>query len=75
MKSVMENIAYLPTTIMRVENNTIPVFAQWNYRIMCHPLKRNVPLYMFKLDDNLASRMMHKKTVDSYKVSRVFFEY
>jgi hypothetical protein len=38
-KDNLENFAYLPTTIMETVNDTTAVFAQWNYRILCHPLK------------------------------------
>ena len=38
-KDNLENFAYLPTTIMEIVNKTTAVFAQWNYRILCHPLK------------------------------------
>lgn len=43
-KDNSENFAYLPTTIMETVNETTAVFAQWNYRILCHPLKADVPL-------------------------------
>ena len=43
-KDNLENFAYLPTTILDLENETHPVFAQWNYRILCHPLKNDLPL-------------------------------
>ena len=32
-KSNLENFAYLPTTIMNVNNGT-PEYAQWNYRLV-----------------------------------------
>lgn len=65
-----ENLAFLPTTIMRFENDTIPVFAQWNYRILCHKLKTHVPLTKFKVEDDIATRMMRKQTLQKYKNSR-----
>ena len=43
-KDNLENFAYLPTTIIDLENGTTPVFAQWSYRIICHPLKNDLPL-------------------------------
>lgn len=43
-KDNMENFAYLPTTIMETVNDTITRYAQWNYRILCHPLKTDVPV-------------------------------
>ncbi|KAK3089864.1 hypothetical protein FSP39_007171 [Pinctada imbricata] len=38
-KSNLENFSYLPSVIMNVRNGTAE-FAQWNYRIMCHPIQR-----------------------------------
>lgn len=43
-KDNLENFAYLPTTIMETVNETTAVFAQWNYRILCHPLKDYLPV-------------------------------
>ncbi len=37
-KDEAENLAYLPVKIMENQNNT-PIVAQWNYRIMCHPIQ------------------------------------
>jgi hypothetical protein len=42
-KDNLENFAYLPTTIIE-GNETTTVFAQWNYRILCHPLKDYLPV-------------------------------
>ncbi len=56
-KSLLENYAFLPTTIMEMVNETTPRLAQWNYRIMCHPLKNNLPLNRFRLVDDPVSRM------------------
>jgi len=42
-KDLLENLAWLPTTIMGFDNNNKPSFAQWNYRILCHPLKDDLP--------------------------------
>jgi len=36
-----QNYAYLPTTIHNVTDGK-PIFSQWNYRIICHPLKAEV---------------------------------
>jgi len=69
-KSRLENLAYLPTTIMEFINDTIPVFAQWNYRIMCHPIKQEVPLSHVVLVDDLKTRMKSKQTLEKYASSR-----
>ena len=69
-KSRLENLAYLPTTIMDFINDTIPVFAQWNYRIMCHPVKQEVPLSHVVMVDDLKTRMQFKLTKEKYASSR-----
>ena len=69
-KSSLENFAWLPTTIMDVVNGTIPKYAQWIYRIACHPLKRDIPTSRFRLLDDLSVRMMYLKTMDQQKLSR-----
>lgn len=68
-KSLGENLAFLPTTIMRFENST-PVFAQWNYRILCHKLKTPVPLSKFRAAEDLSTRMKRKLTWENYIKSR-----
>jgi len=62
-KSNLENFAYLPTIMYNVTDG-IPQFAQWNYRILCHPLKQQVPTGYFKLQDDLSARLAHKYTWD-----------
>ena len=52
-----ENLAYLPTTIISINETTgMPVFAQFNYRIMCHPVSREIPLTYFKPAGDLHAR-------------------
>ncbi|XP_046577079.1 uncharacterized protein LOC124284987 [Haliotis rubra] len=60
-KSFQENFAFLPTTIMEVVNGQ-PVFAQWNYRILCHPLTRDLPLKYLNLQDDLSARISRGQT-------------
>ena len=55
---------------MEFINETIPVFAQWNYRIMCHPIKQEVPLSHVNLVDNLKTRMQFRQTLENYASSR-----
>lgn len=69
-KSILENLPFLPTTIMRYVNDTIPVFAQWNYRIACHPLKQDVPLSKLKPVDDIATRMRLKRSFSQFLHSR-----
>lgn len=68
-KDNFENFAYLPTTILGIENDTFR-FAQWNYRILCHPLKTDVPLNRFRMIDDLGSRLTHHHTVEEQAQTR-----
>ncbi|XP_041361296.1 uncharacterized protein LOC121377385 [Gigantopelta aegis] len=70
VKSNLENFAYLPTTIMNMINGSAQ-FAQWNYRILCHPLSVDVPLRNLKPIDELSSRLpYHRHTMASHVASK-----
>ncbi|XP_013398935.1 uncharacterized protein LOC106165315 [Lingula anatina] len=71
-KDNLENFAYLPVTIAHLTgiNGTIPEFAQWNYRILCHPLSQDVPFNRFRTVDDLHSRMAFKAGIDQQTLSR-----
>ena len=69
-KNRLENLAFLPTTIVGLVNGTTPVFAQWNYRILCHPLSKDVPTGKFRLVDDVANRMRYKRSHYQYLHSR-----
>jgi len=58
-KSNLENFAFLPTTMYNITDG-IPQFAQWNYRILCHPLKQDVPTSYMVMQDDLTIRMARK---------------
>nr|KAG5705262.1 hypothetical protein BaRGS_010713 [Batillaria attramentaria] len=68
-KSNKQNFAYLPTTIINVTNGD-PVFAQWNYRILCHPTKSYVERKELKPVESLGVRLAKKKTFDEYTTTR-----
>ncbi|GFO49845.1 hypothetical protein PoB_007635000 [Plakobranchus ocellatus] len=68
-KSVLENYAFLPTTIYNVSDG-IPQYAQWNYRIMCHPLNNDLPTKMFIKEDDLMYRFPQRKTMDQITDTR-----
>ena len=42
-KDLLENLAWLPTSIMGFDENKKPKLAQWNYRILSHPLSKDLP--------------------------------
>ena len=52
-----ENLAFLPTAVVNLINDSVPVLAQWNYRIACHPLNIDVPLNYLKLQNDLTTRL------------------
>ena len=61
-KDNLENFAFLPNTIVGIEpNGTAPIYAQWTYRILCHPLKDDLPLDRLRVVDDLATRMYNGK--------------
>ena len=69
-KDNLENFSFLPRTIMNVTEDGIPKFAQWNYRILCHPLKRDVPLNRLRIIDELHPRFTSKKTYEEHSKTR-----
>ena len=69
-KSLLENLSFLPTKIIGMENGSIPVFAQWNYRILCHPIKRAIPLNRLRVVDDLSARMMNRRDIYHHIHSR-----
>ena len=69
-KSTLENFSYLPTTVIHFINDTIPLVAQWNYRILCHPLKEYLPTNRFRVVDDLVTRMRDRTDFFEYSMSR-----
>lgn len=68
-KHNLENFSYLPTTIMNVRNGTTE-YAQWNYRILCHPLSFDLPLRVMKPVNEVAARLAHKFNMKKFAKSR-----
>ncbi|XP_013417163.1 uncharacterized protein LOC106178501 [Lingula anatina] len=69
-KDVAENYAFLPTAILEMRNGTLPVFAQWSYRILCHPVKRHIPLSFFRPVDDVHLRIPYKHRTDQMPSQR-----
>ncbi|KAL3882914.1 hypothetical protein ACJMK2_029216 [Sinanodonta woodiana] len=65
-----ENHSNLPTTIINVTKDGIPVFAQWNYRIACHPIKRYLGLKHLRLVDDVGVRMAQRLNITQLGSSR-----
>ena len=55
-KSRVENFSFLPRKILHMDGAT-PVFVQWHYRIMCHPLNNDLPLNLFRPVCERANRL------------------
>ncbi|XP_074650016.1 uncharacterized protein LOC141905138 [Tubulanus polymorphus] len=68
-KHRLENLSNLPTMILTVQDNK-PVYAQWNYRILCHPLKDDLPTDRLKLVDDYHVRMAFNRNLEDYANSR-----
>ena len=69
-KSNKENFSFLPTTIVNVTEHGQPIYAQWNYRIACHPIKTQVKLQDIHLVDDIASRLRARKNMTQHGRSR-----
>lgn len=69
-KHNLENFSFLPTTIIDIINGTLPVFAQWNYRILCHPISRDIPLNRFRVVDEFHARLPLQRVYNEQKYSR-----
>lgn len=69
-KSLLENLSLLPTKILQLINGTVPIFAQWNYRILCNPISKDIPLGAFDLVEDLSARMMGQKNIEKHRHSR-----
>ncbi|XP_076472436.1 uncharacterized protein LOC143301892 [Babylonia areolata] len=69
-KNYKENFAYLPTTVLNITAQGDPVFAQWNYRILCHPIVGDLNLSNFHPIDHLATRLAHRHTLREHVQSR-----
>ncbi|XP_033736305.1 uncharacterized protein LOC117324510 [Pecten maximus] len=68
-KSLRENYGFLPTTLVDVKNGT-PVYSQWNYRILCNPIKTELGLGDFALVDDLGPRLANRKTMDQMSMNK-----
>ena len=65
-KSQIENYSFLPTAVINVTEDGEPVFAQWNYRIVCHPIKTPISPRDLRPIDDLAARMYNRVDLKRY---------
>ncbi|KAK3730498.1 hypothetical protein QZH41_015704 [Actinostola sp. cb2023] len=69
-KDNLENYSFLPKTIIDITEEGLPQFAQWNYRILCHPISRDLPLNRFRMVDELGPRMSTRRTYKQHITTR-----
>ena len=69
-KDIKENYAHLPTKMIDIDKCGMPIIAQWNYRIMCHPLKADLPTNKLHPVDDLAPRKAENQNFTEYVNSR-----
>ncbi|KAL8591096.1 hypothetical protein ACOMHN_058749 [Nucella lapillus] len=68
-KNLQENLAILPIAYMNNTNGTTQM-VQWNYRILCHPLKTEVKVSNLEPIDDLANRLPRGRTFKEHVNSR-----
>ncbi|GFR88266.1 hypothetical protein ElyMa_004247100 [Elysia marginata] len=61
-KSPKENYAFLPTALFDFNRTTgEPIYAQWNYRIICSPIKEDLPTKYIRQVVDLKSDVPRRK--------------
>jgi len=58
-KDPLENLAQLPSSIRNLIDDTYPVISNWEYRIVCHPLKNDVPTARFRIADDISVQLLN----------------
>eukprot|EP00484_Ammonia_sp_Unknown_P014928 CAMPEP_0197079140 /NCGR_PEP_ID=MMETSP1384-20130603/213471_1 /TAXON_ID=29189 /ORGANISM="Ammonia sp." /LENGTH=985 /DNA_ID=CAMNT_0042518013 /DNA_START=29 /DNA_END=2986 /DNA_ORIENTATION=+ len=70
-KNLLENLAHLPSSVRNLVNGSLPIVSNWEYRIVCHPLKNDVPTSRFRIVDDLAVQLLSSpETRDELTYSR-----
>eukprot|EP01084_Bolivina_argentea_P289262 496666_1 len=57
-KDPRENLAHLPSSIRNLYNNTYPIISNWEYRILCSPLKNDITTRRFKISSDLHIQLL-----------------
>ena len=57
-KNSLENLAHLPASVRNLVNDTYPTISNWEYRILCHPLKNDVPTSRLRVVNDLSVQLM-----------------
>eukprot|EP01084_Bolivina_argentea_P086395 156158_1 len=70
-KNSLENLAHLPSAIRGLVNDTFPIISNWEYRILCSPLKNDIPTSRFRIVNDLSVQLMGSpQTRDELEYSR-----
>ena len=69
-KDNLENYSYLPRVILGIKEDATPILAQWNYRILCHPLSRDIPLNRFRVVDEFSPRLPVSRSLKDHAKTR-----
>ena len=68
-KHSAENNAFLPRMIYNFTEDGKPIYAQWNYRILCHPLSFDLPTNRLRVEDDLSLRIQTNLDRKAYELS------
>ncbi|XP_076456568.1 uncharacterized protein LOC143290898 [Babylonia areolata] len=68
-KNLHENLAYLPSMVLTVSEAGATI-AQWNYRILCHPIRQEVRVRDLRPVEDLANRLASKHRWRDHVMSR-----
>ena len=60
---------FLPTQLMTIKNEFVPVWGQWMYRTLCHPLDRDLPTNRLRVVDDLTAQAKKRLTKEQLKHS------
>ena len=69
-KDNKENFAFLPTSLIDMQNDTTPIFAQWNYRILCHEPSNYLYRNRMRMVDDLGVRVAYGYNKEKFQVNR-----
>jgi len=62
-KNNLENLAFLPSSIRSMgPDGRLPVLANWEYRVVCHPLRDDLPLQRLRVAQDLHVQLWQKPT-------------
>lgn len=64
-----ENMAFLPNKFFNGTDGKL-FLAQWNYRILCHPIKATLGTQHLKAHEDLGARLSRRKTIEAFQATR-----